>query len=169
MQVLGIEELEELMDEIQARVTMANRNGTLEELLTRMGMTDLIAPSYNEGRKDGKIVVLGGSEVNQEHLLITAGKLGIDKNRFEFVLDYDALQKYNYRKLQYSDNYRVILVGPIPHSAKEKGDSGSIISEMEKHQEMYPRIVKMMNGTDLKITKFSFKTALTNLQEENYI
>lgn len=169
MQVLDIVELEELMDEIQDRVTLANRNGTLEDLLKKMGMFDLVTPICIEGRKDGKIVVLGASEVDVEHLLVTANKLGIDKKRFECVLNYGELQKYNYRKLQYSDNYRVILVGPIPHSAKEKGDSGSIISEMENHQEMYPRLVKLQSGTELKITKNSFKTALKELLNEGYI
>jgi hypothetical protein len=169
MAVLGIEEIEELLDEIRSRVLLANRTGTLDQLLTVMGMHDLIEPQAQAGNRDGKIVVLGASDVDEAHLLITAGKLGIDKNRFEFCLDYDAIQKYNFRKLQYSDKYRVILVGPMPHSSAGKAESGSAIADMERHQDMYPRIIRMNAGTTLKITKSGFRETLKTLLHENYI
>lgn len=169
MAVLDIDEIEELLDEIRVRVLKANREDTLDQLLASMGMHDLIEVQSQPGNKDGKIVVLGASDVDEAHLLITAGKLGIDKSRFEFCLDYDAIQKYNFRKLQYSDKYRLILVGPMPHSTTGKVDSGSAISEMEKHPEMYPRIVRMSAGTTLKITKSGFKAVLESMLREDYI
>jgi hypothetical protein len=134
-----------------------------------MGMHDLIEPQAQAGSRDGKIVVLGASDVDEAHLLITAGKLGIDKKRFEFCLDYDAIQKYNFRKLQYSDKYRVILVGPMPHSSAGKSASSSAIADMEHHQDMYPRIIRLSAGTSLKITKSGFKEMLETLLHENYI
>ena len=39
--MLGITELEELLDEIQKRVIEANRRGALDSLLESMGMSDL--------------------------------------------------------------------------------------------------------------------------------
>ncbi len=167
--MLSVEELEELLDEVSKRITLANRNGTLDELLTALGMHDLVEPQIAIGNKKGKIVVLGGSEVDEKHLQITAGKLGLDKHRFEFCLDYGALQKYNYRKLQYSDSYRVIMVGPIPHSTMEKGNSGSIISEMESHPDIYPRVIRLGTDANLKISKSGFKEKLELLIRENYI
>ncbi len=167
--MLSVEELEELIDEITKRITIANRLGTLDQVLDAMGMHDLIEPQVVDGDKKGKIVVLGDSDVDEKYLLITAGKLGIDKKRFEFCLEYDALQKYNYRKLQYSDNYRVVLVGPMPHSAYEKGNSGSIIAEMESRQDMYPRIIRVGKGSELKISKSGFKETLSRLVDEGYI
>ena len=169
MAVLSIDEIEELLDEIRVRVLRANREGKLDQLLTSIGMHDLIEAQPQLGNKEGKIVVLGASEVDEKHLLITAGKMGLDKSRFEFCLDYDAIQKFNFRKLQYSDRYRLILVGPMPHSTTGKADSGSAIAEMEKHPEMYPRILRLSAGSSLKITKFSFKNVLESMIREEFI
>ena len=169
MAVLGIEEIEELLDEIRIRILRANREDTLDHLLASMGMYDLMEVQSLSGNKNGKIVVLGASDVDEAHLLITAGKLGIDKSRFEFCLDYESIQKYNFRKLQYSEKYRLILVGPMPHSSAGKADSGSAIAEMEKHPEMYPRIIRMSAGSALKITKSGFKEVLESMLQENYI
>lgn len=169
MAVLGIEEIDELLDEIRMRVLKANREGRLEQLLASMGMSDLMEVQPQAGNKDGIIVVLGASEVDEHRLLGVAKSLGLDKDRFEFCLDYDALQKYNFRKLQYSDKYRLIMVGPMPHSTAGKGDSSSAIAEMEKHPEMYPRVVRVSNGNELKITKSGFKEALERMLHEAYI
>lgn len=169
MQILGIEEIEQLLDDIRIRVLEANRRGDLDKLLSLLGMHDLIEPQAQFGSRDGKIVVLGASDVHEDHLLAIAGKLGLDKNRFEFCLDYEAIQKYNFRKLQYSDKYRVVLVGPMPHSTAGTNDSGSAIADMEKHPELYPRIIRLTAGKNLKITKSGFKETLDSLVAENYI
>lgn len=170
MDPLGIDELEQLLlEDIRIRVLDANRRGILHDLLASMGMLDLIAPQAQIGYKDGKIIVLGASDVDEEHLLITAGKLGVDKSRFEFCLDYEAIQQYNFNKLQYSDKYRLILVGPMPHSTAGTHDSGSAIAEMEKHPEMYPRIIRLKAGQKLKITKSGFKEAIECMIREDYI
>lgn len=169
MAVLGIDEIEELLDDIRVRVLRANRDDTLDSLLTLMGMHDLMEVQAQPGNKKGKIAVLGASDVDAAHLLITAGKMGLDKSRFEFCLDYDAIQKYNFRKLQYSDKYRLILVGPMPHSTTGTSDSSSVIAEMEKHPEMYPRIYRMTAGSALKITKSGFKDVLESMIREDYI
>ena len=169
MAVLGIEEIEELLDEIRMRVLKANREDRLDQLLASMGMSDLMEVQPQPGNKDGIIVVLGASEVDEHRLLGVAKSLGLDKDRFEFCLDYDTLQKYNFRKLQYSDKYRMIMVGPMPHSTAGKGDSSSAIAEMEKHPEMYPRVVRVSSGNELKITKTGFKEALERILQEAYI
>ena len=169
MAVLGIDEIEELLDEIRVRVLVANQRDTLDQLLESMGMHDLIEPQSQPGEKDGKIVVLGASSVDENHLLMTAGKLGIDKNRFELCLDYEAMKKYNFRKLQYSSKYRLILVGPMPHSSTGKEFSSSAIAEMESHPDMYPRVIRMIAGSELKITKSGFKEVLEKVLREAYI
>lgn len=169
MQMLDINEIEELLDEIRTRVLIANRSGNLEELLLSMGLSDLMETPALDGDRNGKIVVLGASDVDEQHLLGLAGKMGLDKSRFEFCLDYEAMQKYNFRKLQYSDKYRVVLVGPMPHSTHGTSDSSSAISDMEKHPEMYPRIIRMWNGNTLKITKTGFREVLERLIQDQYI
>jgi hypothetical protein len=57
----------------------------------------------------------------------------------------------------------------MPHSAKDKGDSGSIISEIESRPDFYPRMVRMGSEGNLKITKTGFKNVLYQLIQEDYI
>ena len=54
------------------------------------------------------------------------------------------------------------------HSGHGKGDSRSIISEIEK-KAGYPRVERLMSGHDLKITKTNFREKLNQLLEEGYI
>ena len=61
--------------------------------------------------------------------------------------------------MQYASNYSLVLFGPVPHSAKGKGDSESIIAEIEK-QNGYPPVIRLEAGNELKITKNNFKKAL---------
>ena len=174
---LSIEELsdleEELMEILPEKMmeilTRANTRGTLEDLLELMGLSELLgAENRFETFKDGKIVVVGGTEVKEDVLLSIAKQLGIDKKRFEFCLDYDSIQKYDFRKMQYAPQYRLVLFGPAPHSCYGKGDSASIIAEME-HSEAYPRVERLMSGNDLKITKSNFREKLQQLLQEEYI
>lgn len=124
--------LDEIPDKITAALTKLNRSGGLEEFLTILGMVDLLDKQQEfYSYKEGKIVVIGGTEVKEEVLLSIAKKLGIDKSRFEFCLDYKQIQKYDFRKMQYAPQYRIILFGPSPHSGHGKGDSGSILAEVE--------------------------------------
>ena len=174
---LSIEELTQLEDDIMdvlpekitSILTKANINGTLEDLLDLLGLSELLgAENQFETYKDGKIVVIGGTEVKEEVLLSIAKQLGIDKKRFEFCLDYESIQKYDFRKMQYAPQYRIVLFGPAPHSCYGKGDSGSIIAEME-HSEAYPRVERLMSGSDLKITKSNFREKLQQLLQEEFI
>lgn len=162
--------LRELPDKITNALTTANRTGRLEELFELLNMTDLLRPTETlKTYKDGKIIVIGDAEVKEETLKAIAKSFNIDKERLEFCLDYEKAQKYDYRKLQYASLYRVVLFGPVPHSSTGKGDSSSVIADMEKRQDCYPRVVRLGNNLDLKITKSSFKKALAELKEENYI
>ncbi len=167
--MLDIDQLEDLMDELRVRITIANREGTLNQLLKALGMHDLLEPQITSGNKKGKIVILGESKVDEEHLLGTAKKLGLDKSRFEFCLEYDKMQKYNFRKLQNTDIYRVILVGPMPHSTRDKGECGSIISKMESRPDIYPRVIRMDASGQLKITKNCFAEVIGQLINDDYI
>ena len=175
--MLSIEELSELESEIleilPEKITeilsRANRNGQLEELLKIMGLSDLIGCENTfETYREGKIVVVGGTEVKEETLASIGKQLGIDKKRFEFCLEYKEIQKYDFRKMQYAPQYRVVLFGPVPHSGHGKGDSGSIIAEIEK-SEAFPRVERLISGQELKITKTNFREKLQQLIEEEYI
>lgn len=165
--------LEEIIDTIVEKITLANRTGQLEEMLEQCGLKELIADKQQSSNdfydtyKDGKIVVLGGSQVKEKVLLGIIKELGLDKDRFEFCLDYDSIVRYQFSKLQYNPNYRLVIVGSMPHSTAGKGDSSSAISEMEKGNG-YPKVVRL--GTnELKITKTGFANALQEQMAANYI
>lgn len=174
---MSIEELSELedaimevlSDKITQIISRANRTGQLDDLLKLLGLSDLIGGGNRfDTYKDGKIVVIGATEVKEEVLGSIGKEFGIDKKRFEFCLDYKDAKKYDFRKMQYAPQYRVVLVGPMPHSGQGKGDSGSIIAEIEK-SDAYPRVERLMAGQDLKITKSNFREMLQKLIDEQYI
>lgn len=174
--MLSIEELLELEDAIRENLierleeilTKMNRTGQLEEFVRLIGMGELLGEvgAATEKRK-GKIIVIGQSEVPKEKLASVANNLGIDKERFEFYLNFNDAKYFNFRKTQWSDSYSAILVGEMPHSGKAKGEYSSIISAIES-QEGYPPVVRV--GTKgLKITKASFKYTLEYLIKEQKI
>lgn len=166
---LEAEILKDLPDKITHALSKANREGRLEELLELLTMSDLLQPSTGfTSYKDGRIVVIGASEVKEEVLLSIANSLGLDKKRFEFCLDYEKAQKFEYRKLQYAPSYRAIMFGAVPHSSTGKGVSSSVIAEMES-KDGYPRVVRLNSNQELKITKSNFKAGLEKLLSENYI
>ena len=158
--MLNSYELEEVIDSITQKIILANRIGTLENLLQQWGFDSLLKnDSVYETNKDGKIVVIGQPEVKINVLEGIIKSLNLDKNRFEFCLDYNDSKTFNYKKMQYSPNYRVVMFGPVPHSSVGKRDSSSVIAEM-KNREGYPRVVVLNDGNELKITKTNFKIAL---------
>ncbi len=156
-------------ERITERLSRTNRSGKLGELLNLLGMSDLLkADNGFETYKDGKIVVVGGSEIKEDVLLSIGKQLGIDKKRFEFCLDYEAVKRYDFKKMQYAPQYRVILFGPAPHSGHAKGESGSVLAELEK-SDAYPRVERLISGNELKITKSNFREKLQILIDEDYI
>lgn len=92
--MLGIDELNTLVDNVKAlfperiygALARANTNGELPELLNLLNMSELYQDEYFYSYKDGKIVVIGGSNVKKEHLLSIIKNLNLDPNRFELNL-----------------------------------------------------------------------------------
>lgn len=157
---LEVDVMKRLAVEITSILTKANRMGTLEQLLGMLEMKDLLeAQDDFEPYEDGKILVIGDSQISEDKLRGIISDFGQDKNDFEFCLGYDKAKNYNFRNLHYNANYRAILIGPLPHSTSGKGDSSSIITEMET-KPGYPLVVRITTSNELKITKTSFREAL---------
>lgn len=170
--VLDTERLEEIIDAVTEKIYLANRTGELDQLLNDWGFGDLIqnecsSNDYYDTHKDGKIVVLGSSQVKEHDLLGIIKSLGLDKDRFEFCLDYKAIETFQFSKMQYNPNYRLVIVGPMPHSTTGKGESRSTISELENGNG-YPKVIRL-GSNELKITKTNFKQALQEQQNAHYI
>lgn len=112
--MLNYEELDEIIEEVTARITFANRSGELESLLKDWGIDKpLKKQSTYETDKNGKIVVIGASEVKENILIGIVKSFGLDKDCFEFCLDYNEAKTYKYNKLQYNPNYRVVIFGAV--------------------------------------------------------
>ena len=165
----GMDELEEVIDAVRSKVVEANRMGYLEDLLHKLELNEfIVSEAKYEPYKSGKILVIGEAEVKEKVLLGVVKELGIDKNRFEFCLDYSKAQKFEYSKLSYNPSYRVVMFGPIPHSSTGKLDSSSVIAEMET-KDGYPKVIRLTAGNSLKITKSGFKRAISELLAEDFI
>lgn len=169
-ELLELEEVirDVLNEDLERILIELNRTGELETFLRLLGMHDYLGTEA-EGKcnRDGKIIVIGQSEVGKDKLAAVVKKMGIAKDRFEFLLDYKDAKTFDFRKTQWSSKYSYILVGPMPHSGVANGEYGSIISAIES-EAGYPLVVKM--GTDgLKITKTSFRYTLKYLLTEKKI
>lgn len=149
----------ELNNRLGEILSFLNRTGRLEEFLELIGLKNLLFhDSTYKAYKNGKIVVLGASNVKQTALLAIAKELGISRDRFEFHLEYKDVQSLNVSLFRYNLNYSLIMVGPMPHSGVGKEDASSIISAMES-KEGYPPVVRL--GTNsLKISKTDFRNKL---------
>ena len=141
------------------RISILNRTGQLNSLLNMLGIVS--SDSVSLPNKRGKIVIVGDSEISKQQLEGIAKECGIAKNRLEFCLDYYEAKRFNFRKLQYNENYSAVLVGPMPHSTWGKDDFSSVLSALEK-SDGYPPVSRLGSNC-LKITKSNFKSILMGL------
>lgn len=175
--MLDTEELLELEDNLKTEfsnnltfiLTSLNRNEKLYEFLDLINLTNLIQSDSYLHHKNGKIVILGDSQIKQKDIYGIIREYNISKNRIEFNLDYYDAKNYDFRKLQYEPKYSLILVGPMPHSVNHRGDYNSIISKLE-NESGYPPVIRIEDkSSNLKFSKTSFKDALNEAFERKYI
>lgn len=156
----------------QKELKQDNSENKLYDFLIRLGMEDLLPleepePLYDTF-PDGKVLIIGSSEVNENKLLGCLKSLGIDKSRVECYLDYSKTTNIDFTKIQYNPNYRLVLFGPLPHSMKGKGKESSIISRME-NEEGYPKAIKLISNQQLKITKSNLKETIKKEINTGYL
>ncbi len=167
------EKIEEIVDFVTQKIYLANRTGDLETLLTAWGLQGLVqdetksSNDFYDTDKNGKIVVIGASQVKERDLTGVAKSLGIDKDSFEVCIDYKETKSFKFSELRYNPKYRLIIVGPMPHSTEGKGESSSVIAEME-NADGYPKVIRL-GSNELKITKTNFRNALQEMQRIDYI
>lgn len=158
--------IEEVKDFISIELMNKNRTGGLDRYLGKIGFKkeNTISEVKNYSNKErSKILIIGDSTIKENVIVAIFREAGISKDRLELILEYDIAEKYNYRKLEYNSDYGAIVFGPIPHSTKDKGTHGSIISKMEEEQYAYPEVVKLDSSGTLKITKSNLQEAIERL------
>ncbi len=148
------QELDNSMGHILSRL---NREDKIEELLDLLGLSKLLhVDSGYKVQTNGKIIIIGKSEIAANIILAIAERFGINKRRLELHLEYEDAVKFDFRKTQYDPTYSLIMVGPMPHSAKSKEEYGSAISAIE-NKDGYPPVVRL-GSNGLKITKSDLKS-----------
>lgn len=147
----------------QKEMKIANVENKLKEFLTSFGMEDLLPEEepakFYDTFMDGKILIIGGSEIKENKILGCLKSLGINKDRIECYLDYSKATNKDFTTYQYNPNYRLVLFGPLPHSMKGKGIDSSIMTHME-NKDGYPKVIRLFSNNQLKITKSNVKEAI---------
>lgn len=163
---LGVNELEDLIEEVQEKVRenifRYNISGELDEYLLKIGYEEHEERYYE---RDSKILIIGESQINKDDIIKIAKKNKIDRNYLELELGYNTNKNYNFVKLEYNTNYRCVLIGPLPHSTKGRGDYNSVISKMEKENDKYPPIYRLESNNRLKITKSNLEKSFRKIKE----
>lgn len=171
MITLDIYELEELHDVILTRLddsllpalVKANRTGELSNLLSLLGLSNLLGEEERFTAMPTRVIVLGSSTVKEDKLRSLVRKFNLNPDDFEFVLGYNELKHFNFSKLRDTYVYKAILAGPMPHSTPGKADCSSFITEVKNHPEQYPQLIELRDSNELKITNNSFGQALSRL------
>lgn len=157
----------EALSEITSNLLREQTDEQFCLLLESYGLRNLVADSlsyFSDTQKNGNIIMFGASQIKLKDIYGCLKSLGISKNRFECV-PYNEVTNYNFKNLEYNNNYRLIMIGPMPHSAKGMGDNRSIIEWLSSNQ----AIAKTIKLDNLKITKSSFKNAIENEIQSGYL
>ena len=155
--------IESIKDKIEKEIIRANRTGTISEILNKYNFEVEEDYAYCEPRI-AKVLVIGQSSTTVDALKSVLKKYNIDKDRFEFVLEYKDAKNFPMNTLRFNSKYCDIFAGPIPHKTNGMGDCSSILAEIQNNQSEYPKLTKLMSSGELKITKNSFEDALLKSQ-----
>lgn len=112
-----------------------------------------------------KILIIGGSEIKENHLRGKLKSLGFvfSKEQLEFELEYGNVKDYASRIRPWSDKYAGIIVGPCPHKAKDIDGYSSFIEQM-KSEEGYPHVEEARDKSGiLKISNASIGDAMMRM------
>lgn len=116
--------------------------------------------------KNEKILVLGNTDIRvAEMRAIARDYYGFEKTDFEFITDYDKIKTAGSR-IHGSDRYVAIIFGNCPHKVAGIGNYKSIIDEYKQREDCPISIDARTEAGGLKITKQSFRSALTRVYME---
>ena len=110
-----------------------------------------------------KILILGTPQISEKQIWGIASTLGVEKDQLEMHLDYSENKRYDLDKLRYNSPFSGILVGPVAHKVVGLGDHTSVIQKLQE-EDGYPPVIEIRTHSgELKITKSSFREALSQI------
>ena len=178
--MLSDSEIEGLITKIREKIYIADRTGTLVDLLKEW---KLEIPNYLEKENEdnfvsnpyGKILIIGESCFKQNHMLgLLKENFGLDNRealrKFDLKLKYEDILHFSVEKIN-KNSYSVILAGPMPHSAPGKADCSSVLSFLEKNESgSFPPVFRLMDSSgQLKVSKENVKITLEGLIQKGMI
>lgn len=152
-------QISDIFINLEREALEANSHGKIFDFLKEHNIPYDACDECDYNKFTVKLLIAGDSFLKKDRILKVLKKLGIDKNRVDFILDYHELKNFRWNDLQYSRKYSDVVFGPCPHSAIGKGDFGSIISRMEK-DDGWPNPIKASTNGELKFTQQSLIKAL---------
>ena len=158
---------------LQREIKLAYKSGTLNDYLIKIGMEDLYPQKNDSGWDgafpDGKLVILGASNIQDRDIFKSIESVGIPRERVELRLGYDDRSNEEFiRTLRYNNKYRLILVGPMPHSTTATGDFSSAITMMQ-NTDGYTKVISLYSNGELKISKTNIKQAVQSAVDSGYL
>lgn len=152
---------------VMKRIIGARSISELRSYLKSIGLEEL-TPEIDNFQPNGDIYILGDLSIRDNIVYQIFKDLSIDVNRVKIVKGYDEFKSYNFNRFQYDTSVRLIFVGSMPHSTRDKGEYSSVIAKMER-EEGFPKIVRLGTEGSLKVTKTNLKEAVIKEIESNYL
>lgn len=124
------------------------------------------ANGHNLLGKNEKILVLGNTDIRvAEMRAIARDTYGFEKADFEFITDYEKIKSASSR-IHGSNRFAAVIFGNCPHKVAGMGNYASIIDEFKDREDCPISIDARNEAGGLKITKQSFRNALTKVYRE---
>lgn len=149
------------------RIIGARSVSELRSYLKSIGLEEL-TPEIDNFQPSGDIYILGNLRIKDNIVYQIFKSSSVDVSRVKIVKGYDEFKRYNFNRFQYDTSIRLIFVGPMPHSTRDRGEYSSVISKMEM-EEGFPKIVRLGTEGSLKVTKTNLKEAIAKEIELKYL
>ena len=107
--------------------------------------------------RNGRILVLGATELDVNTMAGIAKDYGFDKKDFDYETDYKKVVNYAGR---ISGSYKAIILGAVPHKVAALGDWSSLIVKCKQDNPEQITVDARNHAGELKVTKQSFRSAL---------
>ena len=150
-----------IISRVQKEIDMANKNDEIELILEKYGIT-LEEERLPISTRTYRILVVGSLSGNISNYQIASKKVGINPDHIEFI-DYDSFKRFDVAKLEYSNEYSDIILGPVPHKVERMGDARSFASLVEREPLKYPRAIRANANSlehQLKLSISTFRECL---------
>ncbi|HOP59782.1 MAG TPA: hypothetical protein PKZ60_00015 [Candidatus Saccharicenans sp.] len=157
--------LENVSSKLNLQIQAINDNisqKVVEEI--RQGLPETGDLKNKTNRSNIKILILGDLDIHEKDIYGIAKEYDIPNKNIDIIKDWDKIKSYDIEKLRYNSRYDGIMIGPVPHSVKGRGDYSSVIETLNESGFPVHVDVREPNG-ELKITKSTFRQKMKLLIE----